>query len=223
MTHKKSASPSPKPIPCRTPEATLKAVQKIYEANVAFLQDEFKRYVAGKMPKKRIRACYPAVRLEVDVARRPDSRLSYGFASRPGRYGTTLTRPDIFKNYYLRQFDLLLKNHAVPLEVSVSTTPIPIHFALGEHFHLEQSLSAEQIAALPDYFDIPDLDILDDEIANGTYVPPPGEDQPLSLFIAPRVDLSLQRLKHYTGTSASHFQNYVIFTNYQFYVDEFIK
>lgn len=187
------------------------------------LQDAFRRYAAGKTPKARIRACYPAVRLEVDVARRPDSRLSYGFASRPGRYGTTLTRPDIFEEYYLRQFDLLLKNHGVPLQVSVSDTPIPVHFALGENFHLEKSLSAEQIAALSEYFDIPDLDILDDEIANGTHVPPPGGDQPLSLFIAPRVDLSLQRLKHYTGTSAAHFQNYVIFTNYQFYVDEFIK
>jgi len=31
------------------------------------------------------------------------------------------------------------------------------------------------------------------------------------------------RLKHYTGTKAEHFQNYVIFTNYQFYIDEFIK
>ncbi|MED5423031.1 MAG: AMP nucleosidase, partial [Pseudomonadota bacterium] len=40
---------------------------------------------------------------------------------------------------------------------------------------------------------------------------------------APRVDLSLLRLKHYTATRAKHFQNYVIFTNYQFYIDEFIK
>jgi AMP nucleosidase len=31
------------------------------------------------------------------------------------------------------------------------------------------------------------------------------------------------RLRHYTGTSAFHFQNYVIFTNYQFYIDEFVK
>ncbi|MBL8484323.1 MAG: AMP nucleosidase, partial [Rhodocyclaceae bacterium] len=40
---------------------------------------------------------------------------------------------------------------------------------------------------------------------------------------APRVDYSLHRLKHYTGTSAASFQNLVLFTNYQFYVDEFIR
>jgi AMP nucleosidase len=31
----------------------------------------------------------------------------------------------------------------------------------------------------------------------------------------------LHRLLHYTGTVPGHFQNYVLFTNYQFYVEEF--
>jgi len=35
------------------------------------------------------------------------------------------------------------------------------------------------------------------------------------------VDYSLARLSHYTATDATHFQNHVLFTNYQFYVDEF--
>jgi AMP nucleosidase len=211
------------PVLCKTPHATLKAVRDIYGHGIEILRDAFLDYANGKIPKKRVRAFYPYVRLKIDMARRADSRLSYGFAPRAGTYGTTLTRPDIFEEYFLRQFELLLTNHHVPLEVGISQTPIPVHFALGEHFHLEKSLSADQTAHLADVFDVPNLDILDDEIANGTYVPPAGSDDPLSLFIAPRVDLSLQRLKHYTGTSAAHFQNYVIFTNYQFYVDEFIR
>ena len=40
---------------------------------------------------------------------------------------------------------------------------------------------------------------------------------------APRVDYSLARLSHYTGTDADHFQNFVIFTNYGFYMDEFAR
>ncbi|MEL6233629.1 MAG: AMP nucleosidase, partial [Pseudomonadota bacterium] len=36
-----------------------------------------------------------------------------------------------------------------------------------------------------------------------------------------RVDYSLARLAHYTATLPEHFQNFVLFTNYQFYVDEF--
>jgi AMP nucleosidase len=33
----------------------------------------------------------------------------------------------------------------------------------------------------------------------------------------------LRRLYHYTGTDPEHFQNFVIFTNYQFYVDAFVQ
>ena len=44
---------------------------------------------------------------------------------------------------------------------------------------------------------------------------------PLAPFTAQRVDYSLARLSHYTATDATHFQNHVLFTNYQFYVDEF--
>ena len=36
-----------------------------------------------------------------------------------------------------------------------------------------------------------------------------------------RIDYSLARLSHYTATDQGHFQNYVLFTNYQFYVAEF--
>ncbi len=46
---------------------------------------------------------------------------------------------------------------------------------------------------------------------------------PLALFTAPRVDYSLFRLKHYTATAPQHFQNFVLFTNYQFYIDEFVR
>ncbi len=62
---------------------------------------------------------------------------------------------------------------------------------------------------------------MDDTIANGTLQLPPGATIPLSLFRAARVDYSLHRLYHYTGTDPQHFQNFVIFTNYQFYVDAF--
>ncbi len=41
------------------------------------------------------------------------------------------------------------------------------------------------------------------------------------MFSAQRVDYSLARLAHYTATAPEHFQNHVLFTNYQFYVAEF--
>ncbi len=51
----------------------------------------------------------------------------------------------------------------------------------------------------------------------------PTEFYPLSHFDARRVDFSLARLRHYTGTPAEHFQPYVLFTNYTRYVDEFVS
>jgi AMP nucleosidase len=77
--------------------------------------------------------------------------------------------------------------------------------------------------SLRDGVDTPDLAAMDDAIANGTLELPPGAPEPLSLFRAARVDYSLRRLYHYTGTDPEHFQNFVIFTNYQFYVDAFVK
>lgn len=43
------------------------------------------------------------------------------------------------------------------------------------------------------------------------------------LFGPERVELSLQRLEHYTGTRAENFQRYVLLTNYQMHMDAFEK
>ncbi len=205
------------------PDAALARVRRIYEGSIAQLRDALQRFVAGEDLGGHVRACYPFVRVRTSTVARADSRLAYGFVARPGTYETTLTRPDLLGRYYREQFALLLKNHGVELEIGTSTQPIPVHFSLAEHDHLEGSLSAERRLQLHDVFDLPDLAAMDDGIANGTYQPRDGEAEPLALFTAPRVDYSLHRLRHYTGTAPEHFQNFVLFTNYQVYIDEFIR
>ena len=204
--------------------AALAQVRAIYDASVAHLRDALRRFVAGEPIDHHVRACYPFVRVRTDtVARGGDSRLSYGFVAGPGTYETTLTRPDLYAGYYLQQFRLLLENHHVALEIGTSTQPIPVHFSLAESDHLEGSLSAERRLLMRDLFDLPDLAAMDDGIANGTHELQPGEPRPLALFTAPRVDYSLHRLRHYSGTAPEHVQNFVLFTNYQFYIDEFVR
>ena len=204
-------------------DAALAQVQRIYEASCQHLRESLQRYVGGAEVGRHVRACYPFVRVQTDTVARADSRLAFGFVAGPGTYETTLTRPDLFGPYYRQQFELLLRNHQQPLEVGTSAQPIPVHFSLSENDHLEGSLAPERRLLLRDLFDLPDLGAMDDGIANGTHEPSPGEPHPLALFTAPRVDYSLQRLRHYTGTAPEHFQNFVLFTNYQFYIDEFIK
>jgi AMP nucleosidase len=205
------------------PAAALAQVRAIYDGSIAHLRGALADFVAGGGAEQRVRACYPFVRVHTDTVARADSRLSYGFVAGPGTYETTLTRPDLFSNYYLEQFRLLLKNHHVSLEIGTSAQPIPVHFSFAENDHIEGNLSAERRLLMRDLFDLPDLNAMDDGIANGTFETDPGEPHPLALFTAPRVDYSLHRLRHYTGTAPEHFQNFVLFTNYQFYIDEFVR
>ncbi len=218
-----TAAPFIAPMQFNDPAAALAQVQAIYQGSIDHLRGALQAFVGGQPLDRAVRACYPFVRVHSRTVARADSRLSYGFVSGPGTYETTLTRPDLFERYYLTQFELLLRNHGGTLEIGTSTQPIPVHFSFAEHDHVEGSLSAERRLLLRDLFDLPDLAAMDDGIANGTHDPAPGEPQPLALFTAPRVDYSLQRLRHYSGTSPEHFQNFVLFTNYQFYIDEFVK
>ena len=215
------------PTAYHDPAQALAQVQRLYQQAIDHLRQSMQRFVAGDTFTDRVRACYPFVRLQTDTVLRSDpqdtSLLSYGFVAGPGRYESTLTRPDLYARYYQEQFELLMRNHGVPLEVGVSHHPIPLHFSFAEHDHLEGELSAERRQRMRDVFDLPDLSSMDDGIANGTWTPGPGQPLPLSLFTAPRVDYSLHRLRHYTGTRPDHFQNFVLFTNYQFYIDEFVR
>ena len=208
------------------PALALAQVCKIYDAAIAHLRSSMQLFVAGDNSGHHVRACYPLIRIHTDTVSRastPDTaRLSFGFVAGPGRFETTLTRPDLYHDYYLEQFHLLLENHQVELEVGTSSQPIPVHFSFAEHDHVEGSMPADRRMLMRDVFDLPDLAAMDDGIANGTYVPKAGDALPLALFTAPRVDYSLHRLRHYTGTGPEHFQNFVLFTNYQFYIDEFI-
>ncbi|MGQ9366840.1 AMP nucleosidase [Azospirillum sp. ST 5-10] len=202
-------------------DAALAQVRAIWDRNAAWLRARFTAFTRGEDPPARVHAGYPYVTLTTDTVATVDTRLSYGFVEGPGVHTTTLTRPDLFAGYYREQFRLLLKNHGVPLEVGVSEEAIPIHFAFPDGLYVEGDLTRDRLMRLPDLFDLPDLARMDDTIVNGTC--DADAPRPLSLFTAPRVDYSLHRLKHYTATSPEHFQNFVLFTNYQFYVDEFIK
>ena len=207
--------------------AAVDRLEAIYARNTKFLRDRFEAYAQGGALTARVRACYPFVRITTSTYARLDSRLSYGFVARPGVHETSVTRPDLFRNYLIEQIRLLTQNHNVAVEIGESGEPIPLHFAYRRDISIEAPLvtNDESVVTrlLRDVFDTPDLSAMDDAIADGTFELPPGAPEPLALFRAARVDYSLRRLYHYTGTDPEHFQNFVIFTNYQFYVDAFAQ
>ena len=194
-------------------------ITQIYDASVASIRRTFAAQLAGEAELP-VDTTYPY--LGVAIGRSDlhvDARLSYGVLLEPGVYGTTLTRPDLFGNYYREQIDLLLRHHGVAVVVGASHRQIPLPFVIEESV---TDVTESDVRALPGFFALPDLSATDDAIANGTYRPGANAPRPLALFTAERVDYSLARLHHYTGTSAEHFQKFVLLTNYQRYVDEFI-
>lgn len=202
-------------------EAAVARLEALYAQATHFLFDRFKETVAGHPPAARVRAFYPEVRITTKTHATADSRLSFGHVAVPGTYAATITRPDLFRNYLIQQLDLLIRNHGVPVIVGPSATPIPIHFAVASNPSV--SVPQEGVLSFPlrDIFDVPDLATTNDDIVNGIARPNPDGSGHLAPFTAQRVDYSLARLAHYTATDPAHFQNHVLFTNYQFYVDEF--
>ncbi|WP_292893351.1 MULTISPECIES: AMP nucleosidase [unclassified Nitratireductor] len=197
------------------------ALKALYERNTAFLRDAFAQVAKDGESDRRFRAFYPEVSLATGSYAQIDTRLAYGHVAAPGVYATTITRPDLFEDYLIDQLSLVIRNHGVPVTICESETPIPLHFAFLQDTYVEGSIADRLKRPLRDLFDVPDLNATDDHIVNGTHEAPPGEPLPLAPFTAQRVDYSLHRLSHYTATAPVHFQNFVLFTNYQFYIDEF--
>ncbi|KPP80977.1 MAG: AMP nucleosidase [Rhodobacteraceae bacterium HLUCCO07] len=224
MTKPESEFLSPEPP---APELFMDAAQAVerlcalYEDAIGFLKTRFLAAIAGDLPPAHVRAFYPQIRLVTTSFAEIDSRLSFGHVSDPGAHAATITRPDLFGNYLRQQIALLIENHGVPVEIGVSDTPIPVHFAMSSDPDILVPHQGAAGFTLRDLFDVPDLATTNDDIVNGTHDPGPGGAGPLAPFSAQRVDYSLARLSHYTATDPEHFQNFVLFTNYQFYVNEF--
>jgi AMP nucleosidase len=201
-------------------DQALARVCELYDAATARLAARFEAFAAGDQESPAPEACYPYVAMDTDgSALHSGPHISYGMVTSAGRYATTLTRPDFFSGYLREQFDLLLRHYGAPLEVGVSGRAIPLPFAVED---AGADVTHEDVGALQRIFPLPRIGRIDDAIANGRHITPPGGDRPLALFTADRIDYSLVRLSHYTATAPEHFQHFVLFTNYQRYVDEFV-
>ena len=201
-------------------EAAVARLIELYDQASGFLTERFREAITGRLPEARCRAFYPEIRFTTTSFARVDSRLSFGHVATPGTYAATITRPRLFANYLRQQIGLLVKNHGAPVTIGSSSTPMPVHFAVAS---AKLTVPQEGAMGLPlrDIFDVPDLATTNDDIVNYSGTLMPDGAAPLAPFTAQRVDYSLARLSHYTATDPEHFQNHVLFTNYQFYVDEF--
>ena len=199
----------------------VKRLREIYDVSAKFLCQNFESALKSGVSDQRFRAFYPEIRLTTTSYTKSDTRLSFGHVAEPGTYSTTVTRPDLFASYLEQQMKLLMKNHGVPVTIGVSDTEMPVHFAVANDASVSVPQGGAMEFSLRDVFDVPDLSTTHDNIVNGAGFSYPDGTAPLAPFTAQRVDYSLARLSHYTATAPEHFQNHILFTNYQFYVEEF--
>ncbi|MEK9879226.1 MAG: AMP nucleosidase [Paracoccaceae bacterium] len=209
------------PADFTTADEAVDRLKQIYDLSISFLKNAFSDITTSMKGGIKYRAFYPEISIKIDRFAQIDSRLSFGHLTQPGHYATTITRPDLFENYLKQQIGLLIRNHNVPVTIGVSETPIPLHFAIPQG--LDGNITQDRVSqtSLRDMFDVPELSNMNDNIVDGLYDNHGGMPLPLAPFTAQRVDYSLARLAHYTATQPEHFQNYVLFTNYQFYVSAF--
>nr|WP_290444499.1 MULTISPECIES: AMP nucleosidase [unclassified Pseudomonas] len=188
------------------------------------LSQALKRYLKDRTePGDDARALfrYPALRLtyfsQGEVAA---TTRAYAKVQVAGTYSVTVTQPAAFRSYLLEQLRPLMHDYTVTVEVGVSEQNIPYPYVVDQGDELAGSgITAAQLARV---FPSTDLSAATDNIADGLYDWESAQTLPLALFDAARVDFSLRRLVHYTGSDWRHVQPWILLTNYHRYVDQFI-
>jgi AMP nucleosidase len=179
----------------------------------------------GTPPDPSLRAeqvfTYPELRVDYRPTVAPP-RLARAYArfSQAGEYAVTVTRPALFADYLTEQLALLMEDFEVEVTVGRSNQEIPFPYVLDGAEAAAADVSAAEIAR---WFPTTELAHIGDEVPDGFWTVPAGAPRPLALFDGPRTDFSLARLAHYTGAPPEHVQPYLLFTNYQRYVDEFVR
>ncbi len=208
-----------------TPAQALEKLDALYEQSVNALRSAISDYIeTGKLPDEKARTrgpfclsialCHTGTAAPAVIRKPAPMRVSPtpAVTAQPSRdLRCSAPTPE-------EQLTLLYQDYGAHISVEPSLHEIPYPYVIdGSALTLDRSMSA----GLTRHFPTTELSQIGDETADGIYHP--AEFSPLSHFDARRVDFSLARLRHYTGTPAEHFQPFVLFTNYTRYVDEFVR
>ena len=165
---------------------------------------------------------YPLLRLVYDCTGEvPSTTRAYAKVQSPGTYSVTVTQPEAFRSYLMDQLGPLMADFTVTVEVGFSEQNIPYPYVVEQGDELAGSgVTAAELARV---FPSTDLSAATDSVADGLCDWQNVDPMPLALFDAARVDFSLKRLQHYSGSDWRHVQPWILLTNYHRYVDQFIQ
>ncbi|MBL8790437.1 MAG: AMP nucleosidase [Rhizobiales bacterium] len=208
-----------------TPEAAVAALIDLHARATTSLKESLDRYFrtrATPSAEERSLFRYPELVVTYEAqGLQPNISRAYAKFTGPGVYSTTITQPSHFAPYLVQQLRYLVDDYGARIRVRPSLQEIPYPYVLDKGDDLGAGgVSAAELAL---HFPAPQLSLVGDEIADGTFSATVGEPLPLSLFDAVRIDYSLKRLQHYTGTHWSQTQPWILLTNYHRYVDQFVQ
>jgi AMP nucleosidase len=208
-----------------SPDQAVDQLEALHAEAAQAQLDALARFAAGGPPpdaRERLRFRYPELRVVWHPSGpSPMTRRAWGKFQAPGTYATTVTQPGFFRRYLLEQLRPLVAEYGATIQVQVSDQEMPYPYVLDRGDELADSVASP--AELARYFPTPLLSAVGDEVADGLWTSTEGQPLPLALFDAVRVDYSLRRLLHYTGADWRAIQPWILLTNYQRYVDQFVR
>ena len=212
-------------ITVATPLAAVERLTALHEHATAALRQALARYLRERVEPdaaQREQFRYPLLRIVYRAQGEvPSSVRAYAKVQMPGVYSVTVTHPQAFRRYLLDQLGPLMEDFTLQVEVGLSQQNIPYPYVVEQGDELAGS--GVTAAELSRVFPSTDLSAATDSVADGLHAWDDDEKLPLALFDAARVDFSLKRLQHYTGSDWRHVQPWILLTNYHRYVDQFIR
>ncbi|WP_028241761.1 AMP nucleosidase [Stutzerimonas azotifigens] len=212
-------------VVAETAEEAVDRLAALHQQATTALSQALMRYVKDRVeptPEQRALFRYPQLRLNYHChGEVPTTTRAYAKVQTPGVYSVTVTQPAAFRTYLLDQLRPLMNDFTVQVEVGPSEQNIPYPYVVEQGDELAGTgVTAAELARV---FPSTDLSAATDNIADSLYDWEHADPFPLALFDAARVDFSLRRLVHYTGSDWRHVQPWILLTNYHRYVDQFIQ
>lgn len=206
-------------------EAAIAQLDAIYEIAVNSLKASLAKFVKSRITpsaEERAKFRYPQITLTYNPDGPPlVSSRAYAKFSAPGTYTVSVTHPKEFGDYLREQLGPLINEYGATLEVGISDQEIPYAYVVDGANELGVGdVPPDELAR---WFPTPSLNTVGDEIVDGLWDIKGQDTRPLALYDGLRVDYSLKRLVHYSGTDWQAFQPWILFTNYARYVDEFVR
>ncbi|MDU0479744.1 AMP nucleosidase [Staphylococcus chromogenes] len=195
-------------VHCESADKAVDELIRLYDEAIAKALDLLEQGT----PEGYEEVVYPRLVIDVEQWRPIDRTEPFAYVDKAGRYAATLSRPRLMRTYLVEMIARLTANYPCTIWVGPSTEQIPPAY-------IDDAPTLGRDTAFPQ----PSLDAVDDAIIDGEWDAFHGDELPLFHFTAQRFDIACKRIEHYTGLEVEGVQKFILFTNYDMHMAEFLR